>query len=305
MELDFVRWLTRQPAADPRVAVGIGDDAAVLQVPANRQLVVTTDMLIEGSHFELNHHTAEQIGRKALAVNLSDLAAMAAEPLAAVVSLSLPRGQENPALARGLSSGMTMLAQQFDCPVVGGDTNVAAGPLAVSVTVMGTVESDQGWLRSGAQVGDRLLVTGKLGGSLRGHHLDFTPRVAEALQLARDYQVHAALDLSDGLALDLSRMIAASGVGAVVDVPGVPISPAAEQMALESGKTPTTHALSDGEDFELLLAVAPDEAEKLLAAQPLACGLTDVGEIIAEQQMLQRDASGETTPLAAEGFEHR
>lgn len=305
MELDFVRWLTEQISTGDAVAVGIGDDAAVLEVPANRQLVVTTDMLIDGAHFELERHTPEQIGRKALAVNLSDLAAMAAEPLAAVVSLSLPKAEANSTLARDLTSGMTVLARQTQCPVVGGDTNVATGPLVVSVTAFGTAELGKAWLRSGAQAGDRLLVSGTLGGSMQGHHLSFTPRVAEALELAAQYEVHAAMDLSDGLALDLSRMIQASNVGAVVDIAKLPISQAANEMAQQSGKSPTAHALSDGEDFELLLAVPPATVTRLLAEQPLECGLTDVGEIVAGKNLMQRDAAGAISPLKAEGYEHR
>lgn len=305
MELEFVRWLTEQLATQPQVALGIGDDAAVVEVPESRQIVVAADMLTDGVHFEVCKHSPEQIGRKSLAVNLSDLAAMAATPLACVVSLNVPREQAKTTLPQQLMRGIAELATEFSCPIVGGDTNVTAGPLVVSVTVLGCVATDKFWTRSGAQVGDRLLVTGSLGGSISGHHLDFTPRVSEALALAAKVDIHAAMDISDGLSLDLSRMLEASGVGAIVDTPRVPITSAARDLAKTSGKTTLEHALNDGEDFELLLAVSPPVAEQLLQEQPLSCGLTDVGEITAERQLRQRDSEGKIRPLEARGFEHK
>ena len=305
MELDFVRWLTESLPASDVIALGIGDDAALVDVPAGHQLVVAKDMVTDQVHFDLAEHTPQRIGRKALAVNLSDMAAMAARPLAALVSLNLPRGEAAGQLARQVTEGMLPLVERYGCPIIGGDTNVTGGPLVVSVTVLGIVEPERAWRRSGAEPGDRLLVTGKLGGSLLGHHLDFEPRVVEALQLARDYTIHAAMDLSDGLSLDLARMATASRVGAVVEVERLPISEAARQRAKLSGQATSEHALSDGEDFELLLAVPPDEATKLLAAQPLACGLTEIGQVTGDADAVLRLDAGQLTPLRATGFEHR
>ncbi|QDU55149.1 thiamine-phosphate kinase [Aeoliella mucimassa] len=305
MELDYVRWLTEQLSAGGPIALGIGDDAAVVNIEPGRQLVVTSDMITDQVHFDLGLHAAERIGRKALAVNLSDLAAMAAEPLAAVVSLNLPREHEPRQLAEQLTEGMIPLAEQLGCPVIGGDTNVTRGPLVISVTAFGTVDAGTAWRRSGAKPGDRMLVTGKLGGSLQGHHLDFTPRVAEALQLASQYDIHAAMDLSDGLSLDLARMTKASHVGAVVELAKLPITEQAARAAVDSGKSPAMHALSDGEDFELLLAVPPAVSAELLATQPLACGLTDVGEFTADTSLVQLNADGTREALLATGYEHR
>lgn len=305
MELEFVRWLTEQVAANPRVKLGVGDDAAVVEVPTGRQLVVAADMLTDGVHFDTREHSPERIGRKSLAVNLSDLAAMAATPLACVVSLNVPREHAKSSLPRQLMTGIAKLAEEFACPVVGGDTNVVQGPLVVNVTVLGTVAPNKFWRRSGARAGDRLLVTGSLGGSILGHHLDFVPRLAEALAIAEQWEVHAAMDISDGLSLDLSRMLEASGVGAIVDTPSVPINDAAHEFAKTSNNLPLEHALCDGEDFELLLAVSPDVARQLLDAQPLSCRLTDIGEIIAGRGLFQRDAVGKVSPLEARGFEHK
>jgi thiamine-monophosphate kinase len=180
MERDFVRWLTERLPADRRMVVGPGDDAAVLNVRAGMQLVATTDMLMDGVDFDLSQHTPERIGRKALAVNLSDLAAMAARPLAALVSVALPRSG-GLSLGQRLIEGMLPLASQFDCPVAGGDTNSWTERLVISVTVLGEVAEGQAWRRSGAIPGDALVVTGTFGGSILGKHFDCVPRVREAL----------------------------------------------------------------------------------------------------------------------------
>src|SRR5881227_3924542 len=173
--------------------VGLGDDAAVLRVSNDANLVATTDMLMDGVDFELGRHEAERIGRKALAVNLSDLAAMAAAPLSALVSLALPR-QGGESLAKRLYEGMLPLAAEFDCPIAGGDTNSWAGPLVISVTALGEVTPERRWLRSGAQPGDAIVVTGHFGGSILGQQFDFIPRIREALWLAENVTVHAAID---------------------------------------------------------------------------------------------------------------
>ena len=304
MELEFIDWLAKQTPLHPGVVQGIGDDAAVLQIEPGEQLVVTTDMLIAGTHFDPRLATAQQIGHKALAVNLSDLAAMAAKPLAAFVSLSLPSDNASHT-AQGIAQGMQPLAEQHRCTLAGGDTNVVAGPLALSVTALGTVPAGQAWLRSGARPGDRLLVTGQLGGSLLGHHLEFEPRVQEALHLRANYRIHAALDISDGLSLDLQRMLQQSGVGAIVDVEHLPVSLAAVARAKSEGqKSPLEHALGDGEDFELLLAVPPDHARQLIDQHPLKCGLTDIGEITKSLGLHQRNATGPITPLPVTGYQH-
>src|SRR5438552_2798214 len=208
-EFAFIDWLRRRTPADPRVLVGPGDDTAVLAWPADRPCLVTTDMLLEGSCFRLAEAGARRVGRKAMAVNLSDIAAMAGRPVAAVVSVGLPRGA-GPALAEDLYVGLRELADAFHTPLAGGDTNSWNGGLVISVTLLGEATERGPVLRSGAKPGDWLLVTGPLGGSLRGKHLDFTPRVTEALALHQHADLHAMIDISDGLAGDVGHICAES-----------------------------------------------------------------------------------------------
>jgi thiamine-monophosphate kinase len=305
MESEFLRWLMGRLPAHPALLVGPGDDAAVLRWADRAECVVSVDMLTDGVDFELEKVSPRLAGRKALAVNLSDLAAMAARPLAAVVSLVVPRsgGLE---LAQELYEGLLPLAERYGVALAGGDTNSWEGRLVVSVTVLGAVTPRGPLLRSGAQPGDAIVVTGQFGGSILGHHLDFEPRVSEALLLAERYPLHAGIDVSDGLSLDLSRITAASGCGAVVDVHRVPIAPAARTLAAQrsDGSTPLEHALADGEDFELILALPVEAARELIARQPIACGCTQIGQFIAEPGLWQRDASGERRPLVPRGYEH-
>ena len=306
MELEFVEWLCRRLPSHPSLLVGAGDDAAVLRLAQRQGCVVTVDMLTEGVDFILPRDSARRVGRKALAVNLSDLAAMAARPVAAVIALALPRhcGFE---LAKELYEGLIPLAEQYGIAIAGGDTNSWDGPLVVSVTAIGETTAHGPLRRSGAKPGDAIIVTGEFGGSILGHHFDFEPRVREALALAENYPLHAGIDVSDGLSLDLWRLATESGCGAVVELDKIPIADAATSLASSpnDGGTPLDHALSDGEDFELVLAVGPDAAQRLIANQPVACGCTRIGEFVAEPGLWRLDASGARTPLTPRGFEHR
>ena len=306
MEHDLVRWLCDRLPAHPRLLVGPGDDAAILRLAANENVIATTDMLMDGVDFELARHEPERVGRKALAVNLSDLAAMAARPLAALVSLALPR-QGGERLARRLYEGMLPLAAEFDCPIAGGDTNSWDGPLVISVTALGEAPPERRWLRSGARPGDAIVVTGEFGGSILGRQFDFTPRVREAQWLADHAAVHAAIDVSDGMSLDLSRLCEASGCGAVIELASVPIAAAARQLVGPPGDAQSAleHALSDGEDFELIVAVPPDAADKLLAEQPLAARLTRIGTFVAEPGLFAVGTDGKRERMVPRGYEHR
>ncbi len=255
--------------------------------------------------FDLTVADPRRVGRKALAVNLSDLAAMASRPLAGVVALALPRagGME---LAVALYEGMLPLAERYGLAIAGGDTNSWGSPLAISVTLLGTV-TDRGPLRrKGARPGDHILVTGSFGGSILGRHFDFEPRVEESLLLAERYDLHAGIDVSDGLSLDLSRLCHESGCGAVLDASAIPISADAYRLAAEraDGSTALDHALGDGEDFELVLAAPESEAQRMLADQPLAVPLTSIGRFILEPGLWQTDAAGNRHPLAPQGYEH-
>jgi thiamine-monophosphate kinase len=306
MESDLIAWLREELPPHPCLRLGIGDDAALVQLGSGSDCVVTVDIISDQVDFHLDQiDDPRRVGHKALGVNLSDLAAMAAIPRAAVVGLALPR-QTALALAKSLYRGILPLAERFDMAIAGGDTHVWDGPLLVSITAIGAV-GPQGLLyRQGAKPGDQLLVTGQLGGSLLGRHLDLEPRVREALLLNDRYDLDAAIDISDGLAIDLARLADASECGAVIELAQVPVSPAAKQLAATPGdaRTPLEHALSDGEDFELLLAVPQATAERLVAEQPLEVPLTRIGQCITQPGLWQQDADGQRRPLPPVGFVH-
>jgi thiamine-monophosphate kinase len=305
MELDFVAWLQDRLPDDARLRVGLGDDAAILRLGRDADCVVTTDLLADGVHFRLDEAGAARVGRKALAVNLSDLAAMAARPHSAVVSLLLPRARAQ-RVAVDLIEGMLPLAQQFDLAIAGGDTNCWDGPLVVNVTAIGRLTERGPWLRSGAVPGDSVIVTGHLGGSILGHHYDFQPRVQEALLLRSRYGIDAAMDISDGLLLDLSRICQASGCGALLQLERIPLSGDAGKLARQEPPEGTAlrHALVDGEDFELLLAVPPGEDQRLLDEHPLPVPLTRIGQFVPDRGLWRQLDDGRREPLIAEGYQH-
>ncbi len=306
MELDFVRWLTTRLPGNERLIVPAGDDAAVLRLSDRADLVTTTDMLMDSVDFDLREHEPERIGRKALAVNLSDLAAMSARPVAALVSLALPRhGGEQ--LAHRLIEGMLPLATEFMCAIAGGDTNSWNERLVISITALGEVQRGKHWTRSGARPGDAIVVSGAFGGSILGKHFDFCPRVREAQWLSEHFDVHAAIDVSDGLSLDLSRLGEASHCGAAVKLDSIPISEAAIKLAQEQhdGQTALDHALADGEDFELLLAMPVEEAERLLAEGPPGVRWTSIGLFISQPGLFAVGGGGDMLPLRPRGYEHR
>lgn len=308
MELELVRWLSENLPSHPLLRVGIGDDAAVLRWLAGDDLVVTTDAVTDEVDFILAETDPRLVGHKSLGVNLSDLAAMAAEPVAAVVSLVLPRkgcgGLDAKGLAMELYHGMLPLAEQFNVAIAGGDTNSWDGPLAISITAFGRVTERGPLLRSGAKPGDRLLVTGSLGGSILGRHLQVEPRVREALLLHERYELSAGMDISDGLALDASRLAAASGCGVALRLDQIPISADAVKLSAFDRATPLEHALGDGEDFELLLTASPETAEQILRDQPLDVPVTLIGECVTQAGLWQVDANEHLMPLDESGYRH-
>ncbi|NDC53091.1 MAG: thiamine-monophosphate kinase [Planctomycetia bacterium] len=307
METDFVARLLARIPADPRLEVPPGDDAAVLRPPALRRTVVTVDMLMEGTDFVLGPDCPPRaVGHKALAVSLSDLAAMAARPEAAFVAVALPR-HGGDALGRGVEEGLLALAAEHGVAVAGGDTNAWDGPLVVSTTAIGSVAPGRAWRRDGARPGDLVVVTGPCGGSLLGRHLAVVPRVREALHIAAHFDVHAAIDVSDGLSLDLGRMMAASGTRGVVRTAAVPIHADAVRRAARDGGTPLDHALGDGEDFELILALPAAEAHRLVAAAaapPLGLAITVIGAVEEGAGLVAEAADGGQSPLEPRGFVH-
>lgn len=301
-EFSLIEWIRARAADHPQLAVGIGDDTASLRFSPSAECLVTSDMLMEGVHFTLPSATPAQIGRKVLAVNLSDIAAMAGKPIAAVVSVALPREQDVD-FAQQLHQGLLDLADEFGVALAGGDTNIWSGPLVVSVTLMGETTSRGPVRRNGAKVGDWIMTTGSFGGSLSGKHFDFQPRVREALQLHEAVALHAMIDVSDGLSADLCHILDESNVGAVLSAEKIPVSTTAQQ--LNDDKTPLEHALGDGEDFELLWTVSPDEGRKLLENPPIEIELSHIGEIVEADRRELIDLSGTPHPLPRAGWEHQ
>jgi thiamine-monophosphate kinase len=299
-EFAYIDWLRQRTPPDPRVPLGPGDDCAVLAATPSSMLV-TTDMLLEGTHFVLAEAGPARVGRKAMAVNLSDIAAMGGRPIAAVVSVALPR-QGTRRLAEELYEGMRRIADEFVTAIAGGDTNTWDGGLVISITLVGEPGQQGPIRRSGARPGDWLIATGPFGGSLRGKHLDFTPRIREALELQAHASLHAMIDVSDGLAADVNHLCEESGCGARLLADAIPIAPAAHEAS--DGRTPLEHALGDGEDFELVFAVAPADGERLLRSQPIA-GITlhHIGELTTAGGMTLIEA-GQARPLARAGYVH-
>ncbi|MBN1765931.1 MAG: thiamine-monophosphate kinase [Sedimentisphaerales bacterium] len=310
-EFDLIDWIRRHrhlPDGDD-VITDIGDDMAVVRLGEERVLI-TTDMLLENVHFNLGGlarapvATLEQVGYKAMACSLSDCAAMAAVPLVAVVAVALPHTMSMTD-ARRINAGLQQAARKYHCPLVGGDTTSWDKPLAINVTMLARTGPTDPVLRSGAQKGDVIMVTGVLGGSGRGKHLEFTPRVPEALALAQMAPIHAMIDLSDGLASDLGHICRESGVSAVLKAGAIPISEAAQ-----TGSDPLSAALGEGEDFELLFCVSPEDAINLMHAWPekFSLPITQIGSITAssgEHLVSLQQREGLIEPLQIKGWEHK
>ncbi|MFZ5495284.1 MAG: thiamine-phosphate kinase [Verrucomicrobiota bacterium] len=243
------RWLGDVTPAAP---FGIGDDCAVIP-PTRRHQLVTTDPVIHGRHFD-DTVPPRAVGAKLLKRNLSDIAAMGGRPVAAVVSLALAP-ETDIAWLRGFYLGLAATARKFRVKIVGGDvTQAPAGFFGAFLALHGESTGSRVIPRTGARAGDHVLVTGRLGGSLRGHHFRFTPRLAEGAWLAARPEVVAMMDVSDGLANDLEALTT-DGLAAALRAEAVPVSSAARQLARRSGRTPLAHALGDGEDYELLVVV--------------------------------------------------
>jgi thiamine-monophosphate kinase len=305
-EFELIARLTRSLPRNEAVVVGAGDDCAVLDVGLpDRLLLFKTDAVVEGIHYT-SAAPPEKIGHKALARCLSDIAAMAGTPTAALITIGLPRGFK-PEFVERIYAGMNELARQHGVAIVGGETTTNPDCLFISVSMLGSVPRGKVLLRSGAKLGDAIFVTGELGGSLAGKHLEFEPRLNEARWLADQFPIHAMIDLSDGLAGDLRHLLNAS-VGAELLKDSVPISRAARQAAKagDAAKPAFVAALTDGEDFELLFTVASKEAVPLLDAwkrQFPGLRLTCIGKIIAGEGIKLRDKTG-VRSLTAHGYVH-
>ena len=298
-ELAFHEWVRRGSLRGRGVRIGIGDDAAVLEFESG-SLLATSDSLVEGVHF-LPGTRPRSAGRKAILRALSDIAAMAGVPRFALLSIVVPPAWSASAV-RGFVEGFRAGARRFGVPLVGGDAACGRGPFVASVALLGECGPRGPILRSGARAGDLLLCTGTLGGSSLGRHLLFVPRLREALALARLVPVHAAIDVSDGLALDLHRICRASGIGAVLFEEAIPISEAARRLSRKSGRPPLLHALGDGEDYELLFALSTRAASRVRGVNALR-GLRVIGGFGGTGVRLRR-RDGTERKVPAVGWEH-
>lgn len=247
-----VEAITRELRFDGRVEIGPGDDCALVRFGQNLQLL-KTDCVVEGIHF-LPETPGRAVGWKALCRVISDIGAMGGDPLDAVITVAISPDRELDWLI-DLYAGLNEAAARYGVNLVGGETSRSPGPVFVSVALTGKIEKERLVVRSGGKIGDRLYVTGSLGGSLQGKHLSFEPRLAESRWLTQNFKLHAMIDLSDGLGSDLPRLAKASGTGFEIDFSVLP----------KNADCSEEQALTDGEDYELLFAVSEENGAKLEA----------------------------------------
>ena len=306
-EFELIKSLTEKLATSDIVVRGPGDDCAVIDLGLGDAWVLfKTDAVVQGIHFTLEA-APEQIGRKALARALSDIAAMAGTPKAAVITLGLPTNFD-PDFIQRIYAGLNELATEHQVAIVGGETTSNPERLLISVSMLGMVSKQKCPSRAGAKAGDTIFVTGTLGGSILGKHFTFEPRLAEARWLAANFPPTSMMDLSDGLAGDLRHILQAGNVGAELHAASIPISREAKVRFREhpSAKPPLLAALTDGEDFELLFTVPATQSVPLLDAWKAEfpkVKLTCIGRIKAEPGLSLREQYG-TRKLEAHGYVH-
>jgi thiamine-monophosphate kinase len=294
------------------LVLGIGDDAALLR-DTDKLLVVTTDLLVENTHFRMDITEPYLLGWKSAAVNISDIAAMGGKPAYAFISMGLP--DVDTTVVEGIYDGLRDVCTAFHCAIAGGDTVGSSLGIVINVTVLGEVEPELAAKRSGAKAGDAIIVTNTLGDSRAGlglllkhgldesrgislflveRHLKPMPRVNEARAAVRTGKVHSMMDLSDGLSMDITGLCTASGVGARVHADRLPISDDLAGVAESLNADPELLAASGGEDYELLLTCAASDVAMVLTAVPSA---TVIGEIVDGDAVRLVHSSGEETPM--------
>lgn len=290
-EFGLIERFKKSIKTDASVIQGSGDDCAVLKFNKDKYLLFTCDMIVEAVDF-VSRDKPSLIGRKALGVSISDIAACAGIPHYCLVSLGMPK-RTSLEFINKLMKGMLALAKKYKINIVGGDLSWA-DRLTIDVSMLGLVEKKYLILRSGAKKGDIIFVSGALGGSIRGKHLTFSPRVKEARFLVRNFRINSMIDISDGLIQDLSQILKQSRVGAMLYEDLVPLSKEARNLQ---------EALYMGEDFELLFTLSRNEARRLLKKNPLH--FKPIGEITDKRRGLRLvDKKGKENILQPKGFRH-
>ena len=329
-EFGLLRRIRRRvPAWPTTIPIGIGDDAAVVRVAPHRDLIVTTDMFVESVDFDPAYGSFRQLGYKALAANLSDVAAMGGRPMAFLVGLAVP-GRTSVRAVDEIYHGMLSLARRHRVALIGGDTSASPQGMLIAVTVLGEVEPGRAVTRSGARTGDRIYVTGTLGDARAGleilkrqkrkkrlqppagesylirRHFFPAPRVAFGRLLGRRGWATAMIDLSDGLASDLRHLCEAGRVGARLESDRLPVSAALAAYARRLGRSAPDYALRGGEDFELLFAVREKNAAAVeAAAKRMALSVTPIGAIVPSRRGITViGKGGREVPLTMKGYEH-
>ena len=306
-EFELIARIAETLPTNQQLVRGAGDDCAVLDLGLEHELVLfKTDAVVANIHFTFEA-PPEKVGRKALARALSDIAAAAGKPISCLVTLGLTK-DFSPEYVLEFYNGLNELARDYQMSVSGGETTRTEGPMFVSITVIGTAPRNRVITRAGAKIGDAIFVSGELGGSVSGKHLDFEPRLKEAQYLAEHFTIHAMMDLSDGLAGDLRHILNASKVGAELFSDSIPVTRAAKLKAKyeSSAKPPVLAALTDGEDYELLFTVAPKSAVVVLDGWKERfpkTKLTCIGKITAQPGLRLRDKLG-IRELPAHGYTH-
>lgn len=336
-ELGFIKHIRRRFAqGDQSLLMGIGDDAAVLSSAScrldSKDLLLTTDVLVEGVDFDFRNCTFHQVGFKALAANLSDIAAMGGAPRYFLVTLGFS-GKLTVVQLDQLYEGMADLAHDYKLKLIGGDISAAPGGLFVCITVVGEIEKGRAVVRSGAKVGDFIFVTGTLGDSAAGlelakiidrsdhlhrslaitsllpllqRHFYPIPRIHEGRQLSARRIASAMIDLSDGLASDLRHLCEESGVGAVVEAAALPLSPALVEYARQVRRDPLDYAFTGGEDFELLLTVPEGRVARLMQlVRQERIKVSQIGRVFPRASGIRlKGAGGRRLPFPRRGYEH-
>lgn len=295
-EINLIKGFASTMKLDSSVVKGSGDDTAVIKWTRDKYLLLTCDMVIEGVHFKLPHASPFDIGWKAMARNISDIAAMGGIPRYALVSVAIDPGKTHH-FAKELVKGVNAAASRFKVNIVGGDMS-RSKKLMIDISLAGEVEKRNVVLRSGAKPGDVILVTGSIGGSGKGRHLNFIPRVREAREIVTRFKVNSMIDVSDGLVMDLWRILDQSNVGATLYQNAIPLSKDAGAFK---------KAISEGEDFELLFTMSAGEARRFFKTYlgKMKTPVTHIGEITEKKDGYKLvNAKGKVERLGARGYAH-